>query len=46
MGVLGGSSLFAVLYASDIFWLDVVAHPMLVVYAGLFGSSFLGLPNR
>jgi hypothetical protein len=41
-GVLGGTSLSAGLYTFGCFLIGCCGSPMLVVYAGLFGSSFLG----
>jgi hypothetical protein len=42
MGVLGGTSLSAGLYAFGCFLVGCCGSPMIVIYAGLFGSSFLG----
>jgi len=42
IGVLGGTSLSAGLYAFGCFLVGCCGSPMIVIYAGLFGSSFLG----
>ncbi len=42
LGILGGTSLSAGLYTFGCFLVGCCGSPMLVVYAGLFGSSFLG----
>ena len=41
-GVIGGLTLAGVLYVGGCFLLGCCGSPMLVVYLGLFGSSFLG----
>ncbi|UCE74512.1 MAG: hypothetical protein JSV56_02085 [Methanomassiliicoccales archaeon] len=41
-GVLGGVTLTSILYFSGCFLLGCCGSPMLAVYLGLFGSSFLG----
>ena len=42
LGVFGGVSLSAGLYAFGCFLIGCCGSPMLIVYAALFGSSFLG----
>ena len=42
LGLLGGVSLSTALYAFGCFLIGCCGSPMAVVYAGLFGSSFLG----
>ena len=42
MGLFGGVSLSAGLYSFGCFLIGCCGSPMIVVYAGLFGSSFLG----
>jgi hypothetical protein len=42
-GFFGGLSLVTVLYIFGCFLIGCCGSPMLVVYLGLFGSSFLGL---
>lgn len=42
IGVLGGTSLSAGLYTFGCFLVGCCGSPMIVIYAGLFGSSFLG----
>ncbi len=41
-GIFSGVTLSAVLYAFGCFLIGCCGSPMVVVYAGLFGSSFLG----
>lgn len=43
IGVVGGITLTGILYIGGCFLLGCCGSPMLVVYLGLFGSSFLGL---
>ena len=42
LGMFSGVTLSAVLYTSGCFLIGCCGSPMAVVYAGLFGSSFLG----
>lgn len=42
-GVVGGLSLVSVLYAAGCFLIGCCGSPMLVIYLGLFGPSFLAL---
>ena len=42
VGIFSGVTLSAVLYAFGCFLIGCCGSPMAVVYAGLFGSSFLG----
>jgi hypothetical protein len=42
LGAFGGASLSAGLYAFGCFLIGCCGSPMMIVYAGLFGSSFLG----
>lgn len=42
LGTFGGVSLSAGLYAFGCFLVGCCGSPMIIVYAGLFGSSFLG----
>jgi hypothetical protein len=42
VGIFGGVSLSAGLYAFGCFLIGCCGSPMVIVYAGLFGSSFLG----
>lgn len=43
LGIFSGLTLSAVLYTFGCFLIGCCGSPMAVVYAGLFGSSFLGL---
>jgi hypothetical protein len=43
VGIFSGVTLSAVLYAFGCFLVGCCGSPMVAVYAGLFGSSFLGL---